>query len=103
MSSVRPQPPTVCVIAGDDAAPEVMRPTVEVLRQLAPDIRFVEAVSGREAQERYGEVFPAVTRAAIDAADCTLFGASGGPSRPCPFSLSSRQRTPPHNLPSPMP
>jgi hypothetical protein len=24
-------PPTVCVIAGDDAAPEVMRPTVEVL------------------------------------------------------------------------
>ncbi len=25
--------PNVCVIAGDDAAPEVMRPTVEILRK----------------------------------------------------------------------
>src|SRR6266567_5386109 len=76
------EPTTVCVIVGDDAAPEVMRPTVEVLRSLAPAIQFEEAISGREAQERYGEPFPAVTRAAIDEADCTLFGASGGPSRP---------------------
>lgn len=75
-------PPTVCVIPGDDAAPEVMRPTVEVLRSLAPDVRFVEALCGREAQARYGDAFPAETRTAIDTADCTLFGASGGPSRP---------------------
>jgi isocitrate/isopropylmalate dehydrogenase len=73
--------PEVCVIAGDDAAPEVMRPAVEILRSLAPDIRFVEAFSGRDAVERYGEAFPDETREAIDAADCTLFGASGGPSR----------------------
>jgi isocitrate/isopropylmalate dehydrogenase len=69
-------------VAGDDAAPEVMRPTVELLRLLAPAIHFVEAPSGREAVARSGEAFPAETRAAIDAADCTLFGASGGPSRP---------------------
>ncbi len=75
-------PPTVCVIPGDDAAPEVMRPTVEILRSLAPDIQFVEAACGREAQARYGDAFPAETRTAIDTADCTLFGASGGPSRP---------------------
>ncbi|HZT99784.1 MAG TPA: isocitrate/isopropylmalate family dehydrogenase [Ktedonobacteraceae bacterium] len=75
-------PPTVCVIAGDDAAPEVVRPTVEILHSLVPTIRFIEALSGREAQERYGEVFPGETRDAIDSADCTLFGASGGPSRP---------------------
>jgi isocitrate/isopropylmalate dehydrogenase len=74
--------PTVCVIAGDDAAPEVMRPTVEVLRLLAPNIRFLEALGGREALEHYGEAFPGETRECIDAADCTLFGASGGPSRP---------------------
>jgi len=74
-------PPRICVIAGDDAAPEVMHPTVEILHSLAPDIRFVEALCGREAQERDGEVFPAETRATIDQADCTLFGASGGPSR----------------------
>jgi isocitrate/isopropylmalate dehydrogenase len=77
-----PVAPTVCVIAGDDAAPEVMYPTVEMLRLLAPDIRFIEALGGRQALEHSGETFPAATRAAIDAADCTLFGASGGPSRP---------------------
>ncbi len=75
-------PPTVCVIAGDDAAPEVVRPTVEVLRVLVPGIRFVEAPGGSEALERYDDAFPDETRKAIDAADCTLFGASGGPSRP---------------------
>jgi isocitrate/isopropylmalate dehydrogenase len=75
-------PPTVCVIAGDDAAPEAMRPTVEILRLLVPDINFCEAMSGRAALERYGDAFPAQTRATIDGADCTLFGASGGPSRP---------------------
>ncbi len=75
-------PPTVCVVSGDDAAPEVMRPTVAILRALAPDIRFVEALCGREAEARYSTTFPEETRAAIDNADCTLFGASGGPSRP---------------------
>ena len=75
-------PPIVCVIPGDDAAPEVMRPTVEVLRSLAPDVQFVEALCGREAQAHYGDAFPTETRTAIDSADCTLFGASGGPSRP---------------------
>jgi isocitrate/isopropylmalate dehydrogenase len=56
------EPPTVCVIAGDDAAPEVMRPTVEILHMLAPDIRIVEAQSGRRAQEHNGDAFPDVTR-----------------------------------------
>jgi 3-isopropylmalate dehydrogenase len=74
--------PRVCVIPGDDAAPEVVQPTVELIRQLAPDIDLVEAISGRPALERYGEAFPAETKKAIDNADCTLFGASGGPSRP---------------------
>jgi isocitrate/isopropylmalate dehydrogenase len=74
--------PIVCVIPGDDAAPEVVRPTVELLQLLAPEIHFNEAICGREAQAQYGEAFPAQTKDAIDAADCTLFGASGGPSRP---------------------
>ncbi|HXZ03542.1 MAG TPA: isocitrate/isopropylmalate family dehydrogenase [Ktedonobacteraceae bacterium] len=81
-SQILSKPPTVCVIAGDDAAPEVMRPTVEVLRILAPDIHFVEALSGREALEHFGDAFPGDTREKIDDANCTLFGASGGPSRP---------------------
>src|SRR5256885_71374 len=85
--------PRVCVIAGDDAAPEVVLPTVEVLRLLAPDIEFREVLSGREGVERYGEVFPVETRAAIDDADCTLFGASGGPSRPVLWYLRWGKRT----------
>jgi isocitrate/isopropylmalate dehydrogenase len=87
------KPPTVCVIAGDDAAPEVMRPTVEILRLLVPDICFVEALSGREAQEHYGDTFPDATREKIDAADCTLFGASGGPSRPVLWYLRWGEET----------
>jgi 3-isopropylmalate dehydrogenase len=81
-SASRTRPPRVCVIAGDDAAPEVMQPTVEVVHELAPNIELIEANSGRRAVELYGEAFPAETRTAIDDADCTLFGASGGPSRP---------------------
>ncbi len=74
--------PTVCVVPGDDSAPEVVLPTVEILHRLAPEIHFVHAVSGREGLEQYGSAFPYETRRAIDEADCTLFGASGGPSRP---------------------
>lgn len=86
-------PPRVCVIPGDDAAPEVVRPTVEILRSLAPNIRFIEAVCGREAEAQYGEAFPSETREAIDAADCTLFGASGGPSRPILWYLRWNKET----------
>jgi isocitrate/isopropylmalate dehydrogenase len=85
--------PIVCVVPGDDAAPEVMRPTVEILRSLVPTIRFIEAVCGREAQERYGTPFPDETRQAIDNADCTLFGASGGPSRPILWYLRWNKET----------
>ena len=85
--------PIVCVIAGDDAAPEVVRPTVEILRTLAPSLRFTEALPGREAQAQYGETFPAQTRELIDAADCTLFGASGGPSRPILWYLRWHKQT----------
>ena len=79
--------PLVCVIPGDDAAPEVVRPTVALLHALVPGIRFREALSGREAQEKYGDPFPKETRQAISAADCTFFGASGGPSRPVLWHL----------------
>lgn len=71
--------PLVCVIAGDDAAPEVVLPTVELLHKLAPGIRFREAPGGRAAQEQYGDPCPKETRRLISAADCTFLGASGEP------------------------
>jgi isocitrate/isopropylmalate dehydrogenase len=86
-------PPTVCVIPGDDAAPEAMRPTVEVLRELAPTIRFVEPPCGCKAQANSGTPFPDETRQAIDNADCTLFGASGGPCRPILWYLRWNKET----------
>jgi isocitrate/isopropylmalate dehydrogenase len=86
-------PPTVCVIPGDDAVPEAMRPTVEILRALAPAIRFVEPPCGREAQAIYGTPVPDETRQAIDNADCTLFGASGGPCRPILWYLRWNKET----------
>ncbi|WP_069802940.1 isocitrate/isopropylmalate family dehydrogenase [Thermogemmatispora onikobensis] len=79
---VQDEPALICVVAGDDAAPEVVWPTVEVLRRLVPELRFVRGSSGREAEERYGAAFPQETQELIDRAVCTLFGASGGPSRP---------------------
>lgn len=79
--------PLVCVIPGDDAAPEVVRPTIALLHELVPGIRFREALSGREAQEKFGDPFPKETRQAISVADCTVFGASGGPSRPVLWHL----------------
>ena len=68
--------PLVCVIPGDDAAPEVVLPTVELLHALVPGIRFREAISGRAAEAKFGDPFPKETRQAIGAADCTFFGSN---------------------------
>jgi len=65
----------VVVLPGDDAAPEAVQPAVSVLRALELDIDFVEFPPG----ERWvkGETVAQV-RAAIDASDSTLFGATSG-------------------------
>ncbi len=52
----------VVIIPGDDAAPEAMLPTVQLLKRLAPDINFVEFPSGAEGVKQYG------SRAAFDQA-----------------------------------
>jgi isocitrate/isopropylmalate dehydrogenase len=71
----------------------VICPTVEILHLLATGIRFVKALSGREAIQHYDEAFPRETRRAIDDADCALFGASGGPSRPVLWYLRWGKQT----------
>ncbi len=65
----------VVVIPGDDAAPEAMHPTIDLLQALALDINFEFPPYGDDAVESIGTGFPDETRAAIDAADATLFGA----------------------------
>jgi isocitrate/isopropylmalate dehydrogenase len=79
--------PRVAVIEGEDAAPEAVRPSLAVLRSLAPGVEWVQPLVGRAALERGLPPFPDEARAAIDAADATLFGATSGASAPALFYL----------------
>lgn len=66
----------VCVVKGDDAAPEVVLPTVEVIDGMKLGIEFVHTAVNDEAMAKYGEIFPAATKKAIDEADCSLMGST---------------------------
>lgn len=65
----------VVVLPGDDASPEAMYPTLDLIRKLKLEIEFVEFPPG----DRWvrGETEQRV-RAAIDASDTTLFGSTSG-------------------------
>jgi len=62
--------PKVVVIEGEDAAPEAVRPTVDLLDRLGLDLEWVRP----PVEDR------AATRCAIDESATTLFGATSGPS-----------------------
>lgn len=68
----------VCVIKGDDASPEVMIPTVEILEGMKLGIEFLWPVTGDEAVQKYGSPFPPEAKKAVDEADSTLFGSTRG-------------------------
>lgn len=70
----------VVVIEGDDAAPEAMRPSVELIGSMGLPIDFEYPLVGEVARERSGSPFPDETRAAIDASDATYFGSTSGSS-----------------------
>lgn len=68
----------VCIFEGEDAAPEAMRPTVELLEALGLDIEFVfPPVEDHADDLAAGRVPPAITDP-IDGADAVLFGAARG-------------------------
>lgn len=70
----------VVVIPGDDAAPEAMAPTVEILKNFALDLSFTEFPSGEQGVKQYGSPkgFERALREAIDHSDSTLFGSTNG-------------------------
>ena len=70
----------VVVIEGEDAAPEAMRPTVELLRGLVPAIEWSQPPIGDAGLEQHGSLFPEEARRAIDDSDATFFGATSGKS-----------------------
>ena len=71
---------TVALIEGEDAAPEAMRPTVELIHKLGLALEWVRPPVGDAGMQRYGSTFPEAAREAIDQADTTLFGSTSGKS-----------------------
>ncbi|HTU00472.1 MAG TPA: isocitrate/isopropylmalate family dehydrogenase [Candidatus Sulfotelmatobacter sp.] len=69
----------VCVIKGDDAAPEVVVPTVELLERMRLGLEFIWLTTGEEAIRQHGEGFPLAAKRAVDEADCALFGSARDP------------------------
>ncbi len=70
----------VVIIEGEDAAPEAMRPSVALLERLGLEIEWVVPPVGERGIQEHGSPFPKEARAAIDASDTTLFGATSGKS-----------------------
>ncbi len=70
----------VVVIPGDDAAPEAMAPTVEILKNFALDMTLTQFPSGKAGVKQYGsrKGFETALREAIDQSDSTLFGSTNG-------------------------
>lgn len=72
--------PTVCLINGDGVGKEVVPAAAQVLKALLPDLTFTAAEAGWECFQQHGSALPDATKAAIRAADATLFGATQSPS-----------------------
>ena len=70
----------IAVIEGDDAAPEAMRPVIQLLQNQNLPISLVYPVVGQPAIDSSGTPFPSEAKDCIDASDVTLFGATSGPS-----------------------
>ena len=83
----------VVVIEGEDAAPEAVRPSIEILESLGLPIEFLRPPVGLPAQEQFGSTFPDEARHVIDESDATLFGATSGPSARALFYLRWGRRT----------
>jgi len=83
----------VVVIEGEDAAPEAMRPSLQVIDKLGLDIEWVHPAVGATGIEQTGSAFPDEAREAIDAADATLFGATNGLSALALFYLRWGKQT----------
>jgi 3-isopropylmalate dehydrogenase len=75
----------IAVLAGDGIGPEVMAPTLAMLRQVAADtpglaLRFTEAPAGANYYREHGRSMPDSTIKLCETADAILLGACGLPS-----------------------
>ena len=72
---------TICLIPGDGIGREVIPAARDAIVATGLRCRFVEAEAGWDCFERTGTALPDETVAAVRAADATLLGAVGSPSR----------------------
>jgi isocitrate/isopropylmalate dehydrogenase len=83
----------VVVIEGEDAAPEAIRPSVELIDRLGVEIEWLHPPVGERGIELCGSAFPAEAKRAIDDSDATLFGATSGKSAAALFYLRWGKQT----------
>ena len=84
---------TVAVIEGDDASPEVVRPTVELLTDMRLGLEWVYPLVGEDAEREHGSPMPDVSKRVIDEADTALFGSTSGKSSAALFYLRWGKKT----------
>ena len=83
----------VCAFLGDDASPEVMRPTIDIIDSMHLGIDFHYPAVGPDAAKTTGSLFPEQSKQAIDEADATLFGSTSGDSTAALFYLRWGKQT----------
>jgi len=66
----------VCVVQGEDAAPEVVVPTVKILEGMNLDIEFIWTETGDEAVAKYDTNFPEAAKKMLDESDCAIMGST---------------------------
>jgi 3-isopropylmalate dehydrogenase len=69
----------IVTLPGDGIGPEIVAPTVELLRRLVPDVSFEEHLFGGASIDAHGTPMTDEVLAAARASDAILLGAVGGP------------------------
>jgi 3-isopropylmalate dehydrogenase len=70
---------TIVTLPGDGIGPEVLAATLELLREVAPDLTYEEHLIGGAAIDATGAALPEATLAACKASNAVLLAAVGGP------------------------
>ncbi len=71
--------PHIVTLPGDGIGPEIVAPTLELLRRLVPDLTSEEHVFGGASIDAHGTAMTDDVLAAMRASDAVLLGAVGGP------------------------
>jgi isocitrate/isopropylmalate dehydrogenase len=64
------------VVKGDDASPEVVVPTVQILEGMNLDIEFIRVETGDEAAAKYSTIFPESAKKMLDDVNYAIMGST---------------------------